>query len=189
MEVEIKLAVADSGELEERLRELGYRVIRARCFESNTIFDLPDGTLRARGELIRLREADGTCIFTYKGPPKVARHKEREELETAVGDVGTMRLILERLGYVARFRYEKFRAEWGKPDEEGVVMLDETPVGVYVELEGPGEWIDRLARELGYGEGDYISLSYARLYAADCAAKGLQVNDMVFSGGGTSTQE
>jgi len=62
-----------------------------------------------------------------------------------------------------------------------VLMVDETPIGVYMELEGPPAWIDRLAVQLGYGEADYLNLSYARLYAKECARLGVAATDMVFA--------
>ncbi len=56
-------------------------------------------------------------------------------------------------------------------------MLDETPVGVFLELEGPPEWIDRTAGTLGFSEGDYITLSYLELHRR---VTGGETGDMVF---------
>ena len=179
-ENEIKVAVADLRELEARLQSLGFQILHPRVLESNMIYDTPDAALRARGELIRIREAGDNAIFTYKGPATVTRHKEREELELTIGDPQNLGIILQRLGYVPRFRYEKFRTEWAIPGDDGVLMLDETPVGTYLELEGPSEWIDRFAELLGYAESDYLNISYARLYAQDCARRGISPGDMLF---------
>ena len=88
-------------------------------------------------------------ILTYKGPPEPGRFKVREEVEVEVGDAGSLRKILERLSFRRTFRYEKFRTEYRRPGEAGHVMLDETPIGVYLELEGDPHWIDGVARELG----------------------------------------
>jgi adenylate cyclase class 2 len=179
-ENEIKVAVADLPALEARLRSLGFQILHPRVFESNLIYDTSDAALRARGELIRIRQAGANSIFTYKGPATITRHKEREELEVSVGDAQSLGTILERLGYVPRFRYEKYRTEWAMGDDDGIVMLDETPVGNFMELEGPADWIDRTAALLGYSESDYLSLSYARLYAQDCARRGILPGHMVF---------
>jgi adenylate cyclase class 2 len=43
-------------------------------------------------------------------------------------------------------------------------VVDETPIGNFAELEGTGEWIDRAAARLGIEPGDYITLSYGRLF-------------------------
>ena len=179
-EIEVKVAVPDLHTLETRLQSLGFQIRHPRVFESNLLYDTPDAALRARGELIRIRQAGGNSIFTYKGPATVKRHKEREELELSVGDPQTLGVILQRLGYIPLFRYEKFRAEWSIPGDEGVVMLDETPIGIYMELEGPADWIDSVAAKLGYAELDYLNISYARLYARDCASRGVMPSHMVF---------
>ena len=81
--------------------------------------------------------------------------------------------IVERLGYRRVFRYEKYRTEFHQPRRAGVAMLDETPVGVFLELEGTPHWIDRTARRLGFQESDYITASYGRVYLDWCAANGM----------------
>jgi adenylate cyclase class 2 len=62
-----------------------------------------------------------------------------------------------------------------------MATLDETPIGVFLELEGPAEWIDRVAEELGFDESDYILASYATLYADHCRQRGVKPTDMLFS--------
>ncbi|MFN0103579.1 MAG: class IV adenylate cyclase [Bryobacteraceae bacterium] len=179
-ENEIKVAVSSLPALEDRLRSLGFQILHPRVFESNVIYDTPETALRARGELIRIRQAGGRSIFTFKGPPTVSRHKEREELELSIGDPEILGLVLQRLGFLPRFRYEKFRTEWAISGDHGVVMVDETPIGTYMELEGPADWIDRLAPLLGYSQSDYLNLSYARLYTQDCERRGIPPSHMVF---------
>lgn len=179
-EVEIKVAVPDPPAMLERLNNLGFRVVHARSLESNVIYDTPGGELRGRGELIRIRKIGSDAVFTYKGPATVGRHKEREEIELSIGSPESMGTILERLGYRPGFRYEKYRTELARPGEQGIVMLDETPVGCYLELEGPPGWIDEVAGLLGYAESEYINLSYARLYARECERNGIEAADMVF---------
>ena len=53
-------------------------------------------------------------------------------------------------------------------------------MGVYVELEGTGPWIDRTARRLKFKEADYITLSYGALYADFCKRHGVEPANMVF---------
>jgi len=78
--------------------------------------------------------------------------------------IDAMRTIAGRLGFNAVFRYQKYRTEYKQPSRSGVATLDETPIGVYLELEGQPAWIDRTAKKLGYTEQDYITSSYGRLY-------------------------
>ena len=72
--------------------------------------------------------------------------------------------ILRSLGYEPAFRYEKFRAEWS--DGLGHVVVDETPIGSYGEIEGPARWIDRTAELIGIDRTSYITQSYVELFFA-----------------------
>jgi adenylate cyclase class 2 len=182
-ETEIKLAVKDARSARRLLREAGFVVSRARVFEVNMVFDTPELTLRSASKLLRIRQAGRVATLTYKGVPETGKHKSREELELAIGSAAAMMSIVERLGYRRMFRYEKYRTEFRQPRRAGIAMLDETPVGVYLELEGTPHWIDRSARRLGFKESDYVTASYGRVYLEWCAARGCAAGDMTFGGG------
>ena len=179
-ETEIKLALKDARSGRKMLRDTGFVVSCKRVFEANTILDTADLALRSTSRLLRLREAGPVATVTYKGVPQVGRHKSREELEVCVTDAAAMLAIAERLGYTRKFRYEKYRTEYRQPGRAGVAMLDETPVGIFLELEGTPAWIDRIASRLGFEERDYITSSYGRVYLEWCAAKGRIPADMTF---------
>jgi adenylate cyclase class 2 len=179
-ETEIKLAVPDPKTARRLLTAAGFRVSLRRVFEANTVFDTPERSLRQAANLLRVREAGGTATVTYKGPPVAGRHKSREELEVEMTDAAAMAAILARLGFQPTWRYEKYRTEFRQPRRAGVAMLDETPIGVYLELEGTAPWIDRTARHLGFLETDYITSSYARLYLEWCGRRGRKASYMVF---------
>jgi adenylate cyclase class 2 len=180
-ETEIKVAVSSALAARDLLRKAGFRVLRRRVFEANTVFDTENLALRSAQSLLRVREAGSKVTLTYKGPAEYTRHKSREELETEVKDVHSFRAILQRLGYLPVFRYEKYRTEFRQPRVAGVVMLDETPVGVYLELEGRAPWIDRTARKLGFAHERYITASYGSLYLQWCRERGIKPGNMVFS--------
>lgn len=129
---------------------------------------------------MRVREAGAEGVLTYKGLESRGKHKDREELQVHVSDPGRMREILARLEFVPGFRYEKYRAEYQRAGERGVATLDETPVGVYIELEGSPGWIDRNARRLGFRDSDYVTTSYYGLYVEHCRNLGLQPTNMTF---------
>jgi adenylate cyclase class 2 len=185
-EIEIKLAVRDPQAIKRRLRALGFRRVAARHFESNRLFDFPDGALRRGRSLLRLRVAEGKALLTFKGAPAQShRYKMRRELETEVPDADLVREILEGIGLEEIFRYDKYRTRYASPSRrsgagQGEIVYDETPIGNYLELEGPGPWIDRVARSLGFGPHDYITLSYATLYALKCRAAKKKPGQMVF---------
>jgi adenylate cyclase class 2 len=132
-----------------------------------------------------LRQFGGSkFVITWKGPVEPGPHKSRPELETSVGSLESMQQILERLGYQPVFRYEKFRAEFRDTTEDhsgGVLTIDETPIGNFLELEGAAEWIDRKASQLGFTPQDYILESYGKLYLGHCERRGVQPTHMTFA--------
>jgi adenylate cyclase class 2 len=166
IETEIKIPMKAGAEpalllIEER----GYRMTTPRLLQVDQVFDFPDLALRQSGRLLRLRSENGAAILTYKGPVLSASpHKSREELETSAADGTTLEQILMRLGFAPSFRYEKYRTTFRAPDEPGLLALDETPIGVFLELEGPPYWIDSTAARLGFAPRDYVIASYAALY-------------------------
>jgi len=89
--------------------------------------------------------------------------------------------ILNEIGYYPIFRYEKFRTEYTKAPGTGKVLLDETPIGNYLEIEGSPRWIDRTAKLLGFSCADYITRSYGYLYLAYCRERRTQPTDMIFT--------
>jgi len=180
-EIEIKFRVADLRALNRKLRAAGFRLVTRRTHEMNTLYDLPGEVLRARKELLRLRKYGPVWTLTHKSGGKRARHSSRVELETAVADGKTLDLILRALGYAPSFRYEKFRAEWS--DGKGQVVVDETPIGNFCEIEGPSRWIDATAKKLEVTLADYITKNYATLFAdwkqeARSAAQEMTFNDV-----------
>ena len=137
-----------------------------RSFESNVLYDTPDRQMRARTEIVRIRSYAGLWVLTHKRLPDSGpgedTHKHRIETETVVSDGHALAEVFRSLGLVPAFRYEKWRTEW--QDGEGHCVVDETPIGNFAELEGPDDWIDHSAARLGVQPGDYITLSYGRLF-------------------------
>jgi adenylate cyclase class 2 len=166
VETEIKFRVADPDELVRKLQGAGFRVVTPRAFESNVLYDTPDRQMRARTEILRIRNYNGRWVVTHKrlpvDSPAEERHKHREETESEVADGRAFEEIFLALGLTEAFRYEKWRTEWG--DGEGHCVIDETPIGNYAELEGTSVWIDRVAARLGVDHAHYITLSYGRLF-------------------------
>lgn len=164
-EREIKLPVAGVDSMRAKLAEQGWLAPRGVAFERNTIYDTPDQTIRGAGELLRIREAGGRGAFTFKGPQRITGgHQEREEHETPVEDPAALHRIVRGLGFEPSWVYEKRRTRYERDGEAGVIELDETPIGNFLELEGPGDWIDRTAAELGFTPKDYVAASYRGLF-------------------------
>jgi adenylate cyclase class 2 len=163
-EVEIKFRIGDLADLTRRLHAARFRLVTPRTHEMNALYDLPGQPLRRRGDLLRLRKYGRKWLLTHKSKGTAGRHKTRKEIETHVTDGDALDAILQALGYRATFRYEKFRAEW--EGGQGHVVLDETPIGNFGEVEGPPRWIDRTAKSLGILPDQYITDTYAGLFFA-----------------------
>ena len=188
LEVEIKIRLSDAATGRRLLRKAGFRVSRPRALESNTLFDTKDQSLRKRGLLVRLRSYGGASVVTFKGPAaltagsrKGSMHRSREEHETTVSNPRALLAVWSQLGLEPGFRYEKYRTFFRRPaDSGGVAMLDETPIGDFLELEGKAYWIDRVAALLGFTPADYVHESYVGLHAAECRKLGRPFGDMLF---------
>jgi len=184
-ETEIKLPAPGAAAARRLLRAAGFHIHRRRVFEDNTLFDTRGLALRKAGALLRIRQAGTHATLTYKGRPSAgARHKIREELEVRLSASGAMAEIVQRLGFRPVFRYQKYRTEYKQHGNSGIATLDETPIGIYLELEGTPAWIDRSARRLGFREEDYITASYGRLYLDWCRENRVKPTDMVFEKSG-----
>jgi adenylate cyclase class 2 len=181
METEVKLRASSAGAVRNLLEKAGFLPEHERAFEANTIFDTPEKSLLSRQHLLRLREFRGQAILTFKGAPLAGPHKSRPEFETVASDLHSLRQILQSLGFQPSFRYEKFRTSYHRHGETGHAVLDETPIGVFLELEGDSAWIDRTAADLGFAPESYITASYGSLWREHCSAMGLAPGHMVFT--------
>ncbi|MGA2849998.1 MAG: class IV adenylate cyclase [Terracidiphilus sp.] len=183
VETEIKFRVDDPPTLANRLQVAGFTLQTPRSFEANVLYDTPTRQMRARTEILRIRNYAGRTILTHKrlpdqGPGEDA-HKHRIETETEVSDGDNLALIFHSIGLDPAFRYEKWRTEWS--DGEGHCVLDETPIGTFAELEGPPAWIDRIALLLGVPPAQYITLSYGRLFDLWREQHGSAAQDLTFA--------
>lgn len=182
-ETEVKLTVPDVAAMRQQLRRQGFRAVSRRSLEQNTLFDTAGGSLRRRGVMLRLRSVRSRHWLTLKGPPRQSPHyKIRQEFETELADARVVAAILAGLGFHPSFRYEKYRTTFSALRRwlGGVVMLDETPIGDFLELEGERVWIRRVARALGASPGAFITKTYADLHADWCRRHGRLVAHMVF---------
>jgi adenylate cyclase class 2 len=127
-----------------------------------------------------VRSAGNILTCTFKGRELPGIHKRREEREFHPDDLAECLALFAGLGFVPSLRYEKYRTEFTCEGDPGTAMLDETPIGVFLELEGPARWLDATAKRLGYSRDDYILLSYGRLYADWCTEYEIVSNEMVF---------
>ena len=174
LETEVKLRTAGPEAARERVARLEARLKLPRHFEDNVLLDDTAGSLRAAGTILRLRRVPGGGVLTYKGPRLVRGGlKSREERETAVADADVTQAILQGIGFRPVFRYQKFREAWEWRGQE--VVIDETPIGTFLEVEGDAPGIEAAAGAMGFSPADYVTESYVGLFFAS-GGKG----DMVF---------
>ncbi len=178
-EVEVKFLVHDVRRLEDALAKNGFNLKTPFTHELNTLYDLPGGNLRSRGEILRIRKYGDRWKLTHKSKGSEARHKTRTERETSLGKGEEMDGILRSLGFTPVFVYEKFRAEWS--DGHGEVVIDRTPIGDIAEIEGRPEWIDATAAKLGIEQRAYIVQSYGALFEDWRRRSGSQARNMTFA--------
>lgn len=185
VEIEVKIPFKGSAEDARALFErAGYVLHQGRTLEDDQVFDRGAAELRSADQLLRLRRSGSRATVTYKGPATRERYKSREEIEFDVTDPNAYELVLNRLGYTPRFRYQKRRTKFASADgESGILSIDETPIGVFLELEGAPEWIDRTAERLGYAPPEYCTLSYGALYREYLRSHPHAPADMVFAEG------
>jgi len=173
-EIELKFSVSDSAALQLLLPQLGFHLETPRTFEHNTLYDTPARDLRGRTEILRIRQYGPLWTVTHKRTARPgdvtepSRYKVRIETETAVADGPALGHIFESLGYIPAFTYEKFRIEWSAIDvatnSTPHLVIDETPIGIYAELEGPTAWIDHMLAELQIDPSTCLTDSYGKLF-------------------------
>ena len=181
-EIELKFRVDSLPALERQLPLLGFHLETPRTFEQNTLYDTPDRSLKARGEILRVRQYGGRWVVTHKRHPEeedtASIYKVRIETESEVADGAALAEMFTRLGFGPAFRYEKYRTEYAEGD--GYLVLDETPIGVFAELEGPTDWIDRRLEALGVDPEICLTESYGKLFLAWKRETGSPAENLTF---------
>lgn len=166
MEIEVKIKIDDLKKIKRKIIKLGFRTISPYSFEHNILFDTKDERLKKNKLLLRLRKIDDKYIVTFKHPPEhsqdTSHYKIREEKEIEVSDYENIKSIFTGLGFKVFFIYEKYREIFDNGNVK--IMMDHTPIGDYIEIEGDAEGIDKIAAQLGYSKSDYITDNYMALF-------------------------
>jgi len=178
IEREVKLRFASAEEAHAAITAAGATPLLGRRLQEDCLLDDETETLRRRRCVLRIRHEHGKSRLTFKGPVQTAAVKTREEIETVVGDGTALQRVLEELGLHVWFRYEKYREEFAL--EDTILAIDETPVGVFVEIEGSEPGIAAAAQALGRSSRDYVLDSYRSLFLKLRDSHGLNGHDMVF---------
>jgi adenylate cyclase, class 2 len=178
LEREVKLRFESPEEARDAVLAAGAAPLRCRRLQEDCLLDTEDEMLRRRRCVLRIRTESGKSLMTFKGPVQPSSMKVREEHETVVSDGTVLLRVFEELGLHVWFRYEKYREEFAH--EDVIVAIDETPVGVFIEIEGSEAGIATMTEALGRSAEDYITDSYRGLFLQRRDARGLSGSDMVF---------
>jgi adenylate cyclase, class 2 len=191
-EIELKFPIPDQASFEALLPALGFRLDTPRTFEHNVLYDTPARDLRAGRQILRIRQYGNLCTLTHKRKPDqqepvdTTRYKVRIETETTVSEGPALGAIFEQLGYAPVFTYEKYRSEWSHaagPNSEITthLVIDETPIGIFAELEGPPAWIDQALIDLGIDPATCLTDSYGKLFLDWKARTGSPAENLTFA--------
>lgn len=178
VEREVKLRFPSADAARAAVLAAGAIPLLGRRLQEDALFDTADDQLHQKRSALRLRRENGSSRITFKGPVQPDAMKVREELETIIGDGDVVRRVFEELGLREWFRYEKYREEFSHQDV--IVAIDETPVGVFVEIEGTEPGITEMTTLLGRTAQDYILHSYYALFQQHRDQTGSSVRHMVF---------
>lgn len=178
VEREVKLRFGSVEQARDAVLAVGATPLLGRRLQEDALLDTDDESLRRRRCVLRIRIENGKSRITFKGPVQPSLVKVRDEFETVVGDGEVLLRIFEELGFHVWFRYQKYREEFAH--EDVIVAIDETPVGVFVEIEGSEPGISAMADALGRSAADYILDSYRGLFLLLREEYGLGGPDMLF---------
>ena len=179
LEQEIKLEFHSLEAARAAVVASGASMVVPRRLIDDQLFDSTDARLGRAGTALRLRRDGNRALLTVKGPVLPGPVKSREEVETTIGDARTAERMLVMLGFLPYFRAQKYREEYTVGAAH--LMVDEAPVGVFVEVEGTPEEISRVSALLGRTPADYRLESYMGLWRRRCQDQGLmEPSDMLF---------
>lgn len=178
LEIEVKFFLENPETIRNQILDLGAQG-QQKVFEINYCYDDSASNIVKGGKLLRLRD-DGRCLLTYKSRPSEPsdKYKVYEELEVTVSDFKTMDAVLKSLGYHTARIYEKWRETFELPD--ALLCIDSLPYGVFLEIEGSGSAIDRIAKALGFLWEHRILRNYLSIFDILREKERLPFQDVTF---------
>jgi adenylate cyclase class 2 len=182
LEQEVKLAFPTIEAARQAITIAGGRLVASRRLIADQLFDRETQPLRATGCTLRIRRDGTRGILTFKGAPQQGTVKIREEIETEVGSVAALEAIASGLGFSVFFSAQKWREEYRVEldGQSATIALDDTPIGVYVEIEADAEIIGSVTLAMGRTPAEWILSSYQRLFTTWAITRGLPTAAMRF---------
>lgn len=138
-EIEVKVLEIDPARMQETFIAIGAEKEFDQMFEA-TFYDLPDRSIKAKGEMLRLRIEGEQAVLTYKQPLSTDGAKVMKETETAVEDGEAMKSILAILGYQPIKHTLKRRIQYRWQDCHIVIddyRAELAAIPPFIEIEAP----------------------------------------------------
>ena len=178
-EREIKLYIKDLPALAERLRLCGGELVQPRVYEKNIRLDTADAKLQQERKLLRLRQDDQVWVTFKENAHLEDGVITRTEIEFGATDLDAVQKLFAGLGYYPAIVYEKYRRTYRLGDV--LVMLDELPIGNFIEIEAPNNiLIEGMVQMLGLDGSRAINTNYLGLWAMVKQNADLKVHDLTF---------
>ena len=168
IEIELK-AVVDDFALRRAAVERAGGALEMEGRLVDRRFDLPDGALKARDHVLRVRVfRDGKterASLEWKGASETREgYRLREEIGTAAADATALVAIVERLGFVVTRAIDRDVAQYALLG--ATVRFERYPrMDDLVEVEGEPEAIERAVQAIGIPRSSYNSQSLPEFVA------------------------
>lgn len=176
VEIEAKFNVSDLDEIRRRLVNRGARIIVPRHLEHNLYFDTPNRHLRSSRKILRIRTGTHSRM-TLKH--QTTSFEARIEIELALDDPPEARTFLQALGYEVILSYSKMRETFEIDDVHA--MLDELPVGRFIEIEGPTmDRVKVVSTKLGLDWEKRSKVGYLTLLERACELLSIATHEIPF---------
>ncbi len=143
----MKAELENPENLRNKLKKLGAKFLGKKRVV-DIFFDFPDRKLEKRHNYLRLRKKGEKIILEFKGSREEGKSKIREETRIEVEDFDNIVKILNLLGFIIIFKYEKNRETYHFEGAE--IVIDELPkIGWFCEIEAKKEnIIEEIAKKL-----------------------------------------
>ncbi len=138
-EIEVKILEIDKGLITQTLEQIGANHQLEGEFLA-VFYDFPDGQIRSRGDVFRLRQEVDSQVLTYKKYISKGEAKIMEELETSFEDRNAMQEIITSLGLITIKKTRKYRTQYELGNTHIVIdeyMDDLSHIPPFIEVEAP----------------------------------------------------
>ena len=176
-EIELKFKIKDPETFRKELKDKKAKFL-GKAFEKTFRFDTPNKDLEKEGKFLRVRTGFKNTL-TLKQKMKDKEFKVREEIELEISNPQKMITILKKLGFARTLIMEKYREKWQFQGAE--VVIDKLPMGVYIEIEGTKNSIQKVIEKLNLNPKEKITKTYWALWKDYSDKRGIKDENIVFS--------